>query len=252
LENINPTKANNHLYLEAEPEAIRAMVFVKGQASLAEYVEFSGGLNASLLGTHKLFRQPYESVKISLQTHRFSLVPEAFFQKDKVEQIAKASFLFDEEKEELLVSHIKPLGVAVVSVAEKALLNEIKSKFPYASVYHSSYPFLSTVYRAGQPLTIHLQCTDKTLEFAIIENERILFYNQFPVHTAEDAVYHLLNVCKTLNIERQAAELLFYFGNVHSELKDWLQKFFPKMVCTEEKQGFKQPTYSIFRLDKCE
>lgn len=168
-------------------------------------------------------------------------------------EIAAAAFSYFPEKEDLLVSVLKELQLVSISAVEKELMRQLRQKFPQAVICHSSHAFLSSVFEPEQPLTLHLQHSESILEFAIMEKESLLFYNQFLVHAPEDAVYHLLNVCKVLKLEQQAIQLRFYFGDAYPELKKWLDKFFPKVVCIGENTvGLKHPTQSLFSLDKCE
>jgi hypothetical protein len=240
------------LLIETEPGEIRAMVFDKPTSQEPAALEMSGELNVPLLSSHKIFRQNYSEVKLSIQTDRFSIVPDAFFDINRLKAIADAAFGFDNEKDEILFSPIKELGVTAIFAIDKSVFSKIKDVFPQAVFFHSSKPFLLSVFNPKNPLTLYVQLASKFVELAVMDREKLLFYNLFPIHEVEDAVYHVLNVCKTLGIENDTIQIELLCGDSNKSFGSWLTKFYPNFKSVQLPSGLKRPTSSLLNLSKCE
>jgi hypothetical protein len=50
------------------------------------------------------------------------------------------------------------------------------------------------------------------LDVAVVENDRLLFYNTFPINAPEDSVYYLAGVANLFDIDLTSAKLM-YEGN---------------------------------------
>jgi hypothetical protein len=240
------------LLIETEPGEIRAMVFDKPNSTSSAVFEISGELNVQLLSSHKIFRQNYSDVRISVQTERFSVVPDAFFDASRVNFVADISFKFDNEKDEILFSPIRELGVNVVFAIDKLVFSKIKEVFPQAIFFHSAKPFLFSVFNPQNSLSLYVQLGSRIVELTIMDKEKLIFYNLFPIHEVEDAVYHVLNVCKTLKIENDTIHVELLYGNANKSFGDWLAKFYPNFKSVHLPGQLKRPTVSLLNLHKCE
>ncbi|MFN3917118.1 MAG: DUF3822 family protein [Flavobacteriales bacterium] len=251
MEGINQATYSS-LLIETEPGEIRAMVFDKPADQNPAILEISGELNVQLLSAHKIFRQNYIEVKLSVQTDRFSVIPDAFFDASRLEPVAQVSFGFDEKKDEILFSPIRELGVTTVFAIDKPVFSKIKEVFPQAIFFHSSKPFLLSVFNPQAPLTLYVQLGGKFVELTIMSGEKLIFYNLFFILEIEDAVYHVLNVCKTLKIQNDTIQVELLYEDNNKLFSDWLSKFYPNFQSVKSASRLKCPTVSLLNLNKCE
>ena len=144
------------------------------------------------LEAKNLNNRDFEAV-CCLMDHRTStLVPTSLF--DEKEAASYLGFAFQVGNEQLVLSEpLKSVQGFNVFAASKALLANIRSKWPKAQVRHSGSVFIDgAVQGLMGDSTVFVNVRNQNYDMAIVEEGKLLFFNNFKFNTKEDFVYFLL------------------------------------------------------------
>lgn len=147
---------------------------------------------------------------------RCTLVPEHLF--DEGETESYLTFNHGSIAGELtLHHHIKSAGVYHIFSCPESLMNLLRLHQPDITLYHHATPFIESVIGMSSSigLCMAVYFYSNCLDIAVVEYNRLLFYNTFQISTPEDSVYYLAGVSNLFAIDLSLTKLLYVRNSEH-------------------------------------
>lgn len=177
----------------------------------------------------EFFAYTFQKVICLVDTNYLSLVPTKFFDESKIESILK--FNLDLPSGNLVYQNQAILSTPyqALYVLPKNLKDAIDTNFLNVEYSISNISLLNHFMKQSQLYSffgVHFNA-DFLSVFYYKEN-KLLFFNTFTYISAEDIVYHILNVMNELNLNNER-EVVFYSGLISTEteklelLKDYFK-----------------------------
>ncbi|MCW3085917.1 MAG: hypothetical protein JWP12_3283 [Bacteroidetes bacterium] len=159
----------------------------------------------------RIINQKYKTVSCSVVNHLSTLVPAALFEEDRKSMYLKFNATLH-GNELVLTDELKNLeakNVFAIPFSLKAKLDYMYNKVNY---HHFSSGLIEGLLlqnknQTTKKLIVHIQPSH--FEAIVIEGKKLLFYNTFQHHSAEDFMYYLLFVCEQLHLNTETTETLF-------------------------------------------
>lgn len=151
--------------------------------------------------TNTYLRSAFASVKMSVETSNFTLIPAPYFSKDDLpgyEKLAQAN-----EGTKTFISTINSDAIKCVAALELEVTAPFISLFSQIQLFSQ----VNSLVEGGLKLAgdtssrLVLQFNSASFEAFYSLDGKLLFYNLFPVTNADDFNYYLLSLIKQLNIE---------------------------------------------------
>ncbi|MCR9254140.1 MAG: DUF3822 family protein [bacterium] len=167
---------------------------------------------------HLLLAGFWNSIKLSLKTHKFSLVPSSHFLKDNVSDYLVINSEIKKNIEE--VTYYKHIGSDAVNVfaADKKLVNWIQSLYPKKKiqVIQQGSAFIEGVLRYDDHThekTMFCLIDAGILHMVVTMNQKLQYYNQFAVRKSNDYLKYMMLVFKELGLSQKNSKVLVW-GNI--------------------------------------
>ncbi len=167
---------------------------------------------------HLLLAGFWNSIKLSLKTHKFSLVPSSHFLKDNVSDYLVINSEIKKNIEE--VTYYKHIGSDAVNVfaADKKLVNWIQSLYPKKKiqVIQQGSAFIEGVLRYDDHThekTMFCLIDAGILHMVVTMNQKLQYYNQFAVRKSNDYLKYMMLVFKELSLSQKNSKVLVW-GNI--------------------------------------
>ncbi|MBS1765691.1 MAG: DUF3822 family protein [Bacteroidetes bacterium] len=152
----------------------------------------------------------YESVSLSFCGFKNTLLPDAFFNADKMELLFSTNHpLADDET--LLFDNLRRIsGKNLYAVPEK-LYHFFTSYYSNLSVFHGATSFIEGLLTqhkntTGKVVTINVQ--GRNFEMVVNSGGDLEYYNRFNYQTAEDFMYYLVFVYEQLELNPETDTLM--------------------------------------------
>jgi hypothetical protein len=194
----------------------------------------------SLTKESKLMNHKYKAVDCIIVNNLSTLVPTALYDDDRKKMYLK--FNVNHEGDQLvMVDDIKSMDAKNVF----ALPLGIKSKFDfmYSNVkYHNASSalinsiLLQNKNQTAKRLFVNVQSDH--FNALLMEGKKMLFYNSFNYHSAEDFIYYLLFVCEQLHLNPETIEVVL-LGEIekNSTVYSLTQKYIRTIIFGERTDG---------------
>lgn len=163
-----------------------------------------------LAGDSKLIKHSYKSVTCVVVNNLSTLVPNPLFDEDRKKMYLKfnASLAGDEL---MLADNIKNLDAKNVFALPFSLKAKLDYLFKNVTYQHISTVLIESLLaenknQTAKKLFVHVQSSH--FETIVIENKKLVFYNTFNHHSAEDFIYYLLFVCEQLQLNPENIEVV--------------------------------------------
>lgn len=158
----------------------------------------------------KILGPAYKSVSCSLVSPWVTLVPDALFGEESKKNFLKFNTALQGD-ELILADDILNLGAKNVFALPLSIKSKLDSLFSKVSYHHFSSSLIDgllsqTRNQSKKQLFVHV-CSG-SFQVVVIEGKKLLFYNSFNHHTAEDFIYYLLFVCESLNLNPEQIETI--------------------------------------------
>ena len=108
--------------------------------------------------------------------------------------------------------NIKPLNLINIFSCPETLTDLLRKYQPDIRLFHQTAPFIETVLAVpslNHALGMAVFFYSRYLDIAVVENQKLLFYNTFKIVAPEDSVYFLSGVSNLFNIDLLKAKLLY-------------------------------------------
>jgi len=162
----------------------------------------------------EIFAYSFSKVICLVDTNYLTLVPTPFFDVDKMEEVLQLNL--DLPSGNLIYKNQSVLSSPYEALycIPKNLKEVIDANFLNVSYSTSNISLLNYFMKQNQLYSFF--CVHFNLEFLSIfyyKDNKLLFFNTFTYITAEDVVYHILNVMNELNLNNER-DVVYYSGAV--------------------------------------
>ncbi len=214
--------SNYHLSLQIFLKGLSFCILDKGNNKFIAlghyYYEHIVSYNKVLELLDKIFEEndvlklQFTHTKILFNTPKFTFIPSDFFSEDSKETI----FKFNNElnkNEVLLQNYIFSNSSYVLFAIPNYIKEWINQKFPHASIYHQSVPFLEEILlnnkTTSEDETIYVNIHHSFCDISYIKNSELQLFNSFEIKSDTDFKYYLLNIYDNLKLSSKSVPVIF-------------------------------------------
>jgi hypothetical protein len=219
-------------------DGMRLTVFDKSSNKYIafEYYSFQNAFNPAIISdlleaaskSSKVMSHRYKNVTCLVENNLSTLVPEALFEADRKKTYLK--FNTELEGDELImIDNIASLGAKNIFAVPFSIKAKADAMFSNVEYHHFSSPLIDGLMIqskniAKKQVFVHVQASH--FEVLVIEGKKLLFYNSFNHHSAEDFMYYLLFVCEQLHLNPETQEMIL-LGEIerNSAIFNLVQKY---------------------------
>ncbi|MTI32718.1 DUF3822 family protein [Xanthovirga aplysinae] len=207
----------------------------------------------------------WNSVRLSVDTPKFALIPSTLFDSSALNDYLKWSCPIDPEQDKLLFYHGLSNDVVGVYAINSLLYDWVKSLYPNLKVqfFHQSIILIEACLKHAVENSkknfLSIFKEGGILHLVVVGEGRLQFYNQFIVPTKEKALKYILLTMQELDLATNVAEVMLW-GNVkeQSPLFILLNNYFDNLSFGERTPSLKlglvfdeledQEYHSLFNL----
>jgi len=167
-----------------------------------------------------LFNLKYKKVNCLLTHNISTLVPNALYDDEKKKQFLKLNTDLN-SLSIVLADELKILdakNVFALPVGLKSKLDYLHSNIVYHHFSSGLIESLLTQTKNQNKKQLFAHVQGSHFEAIVIDEKKLVFYNSFNYHTAEDFMYYLLFVCEQLELNPETIELVL-LGEIESNSK---------------------------------
>lgn len=230
--------SNFHLSLQIGNDGILATVYDKPKNKYIafEYFSFQQVFNFDVIADlidlatkeSAIIAYKYKSVVCSVINNLSTLVPNPLFEEDRKKTYLKFNSSL-QGNEFILADEIKNLDAQNVFALPFSLKAKLDGLFNNISYQHFSTGLIDSLLAQNRNQTkkqvfVHIQ--QSHFEVIVIEGKKLLFYNTFNHHSAEDFIYYLLFVCEQIQLNPETIEFVL-LGEIEktSAIYNIMQKY---------------------------
>jgi hypothetical protein len=167
---------------------------------------------SNFLELHQVLNHSYESVVVVHTNPLFNIVPIPLFNKNQLADYVKfnTQVLPSDEVAYDLIEHQE---MAVVYIPFTSVNNYIFEHFGSFDFKHHSGLHLEEllpIQHDQKETACYLHLDQGILSMTVIKEKKLLFFNQFTVHTTEDLLYFILFSLEQLHVDIHEVQALFY------------------------------------------
>ena len=167
-----------------------------------------------LIKENEIFAFSFQKIVCLLDIDYLSMVPKPFFEETKIESYLK--FNLNLPSGNLLFKNqaILSTDYEALYIVPKNLANAMESNFMNVSYSVSNIALLNYFAKLTQlDKFFEIHFNDDFLSIFYYKENKLLFYNTFQYISAEDIIYHTLNVMNELGLDNER-ELVYYSGQI--------------------------------------
>jgi hypothetical protein len=150
-------------------------------------------------------QKEFYAIRIIIHEIFFTLVPEPIFDLRDMKAYLKLNHPH-RVKSKNLSNRISVANAVCVFSLEEGLYELLKKKFPGADFCHTSLPFCTMALNKSTE-SAFFQCYEKSMELAIVKDQKLALYNIFSLQDETDIIYFILNAYKSTGIDPTAHPL---------------------------------------------
>ncbi len=178
---------------------------------------FKNTLN-ELFQINKTFQLKYNAVKIAFGDCKSTFIPLSLYDETKTKTYLSFNYKIKDDYT-VRTDNILSLNAKNIYAVPKEVLSLIGKYFSRANIYHSATPLIEAIlyqnqYTNGKQVFAHVQ--PSYVEIAVINNNKVIFYNSFQYRTVEDFTYFIMYVYEQLGLNSENISLTF-LGEIYSE-----------------------------------
>lgn len=162
---------------------------------------------------HNLGKEKYEEVTIVHKNDLFCLVPKSLFDKNELPNYLKFNTKLlanDEIVYDVLPSH----DLVCVYVPFTNINNYVFDDFGEFEFKHHSMVILQTLFHQKNKRKVcYVHVSKSAMEITVLEQKKLLLYNQFSYKTPEDFIYYVLFTYEQLKLNVEEVKLKL-FGDI--------------------------------------
>ncbi len=170
----------------------------------------------TLFESHPLLQAGFwHLVKVSFKNSKFVQVPTSLFMEEAAGDYLKFNANIDQEKEEIIYCQNKSIDAVTIFAVQKELLVWLKRIYSNTNIHfvHQSTALIEGVLQvAGQTPKnkLYIYVDRFKLHILSIENDKLIYYNQFAIKQFSDYVKYIMLVMKGLGMDQQSSEIVLW------------------------------------------
>lgn len=179
----------------------------------------------------ELLNHKFKAVKLIWLSGKNTLIPNSYFDKDKL----KSYFEFNQklnDLDEIHYNELKYVDAYSVFVLPNQVANIFSKQFNTITYYNQQIPFIErSLYKHhSESKKVIVNINTDFIDICIIEDSKLLLYNNFVYKTETDILYFILYVFDQFNLDTQHTEL-FLNGLIekNNSLLNQLHKFIKQL-----------------------
>lgn len=179
----------------------------------------------------ELLNHKFKAVKLIWLSGKNTLIPNSYFDKNKL----KSYFEFNQklnDLDEIHYNELKYVDAYSVFVLPNQVANIFSKQFHNITYYNQQIPFIErSLYKHHtESKKVIVNINTDFIDICIIEDSKLLLYNNFVYKTETDILYFILYVFDQFNLDTQHTEL-FLNGQIekNSTLYNQLHKFIKQL-----------------------
>ncbi len=154
----------------------------------------------------------YESIRIIFETHKSSLVPNAFFDPDNIS--AYISLHHRTAPGELIQSDYLPiLDSRNVWLMPENVMNTLRYFFPMAALHNHGSVLIESLLALNKNRDeghgVFVYVRKNMFDIVVLNGNKLLFFNSFRYLAKEDFIYFLIYVLEQLEINPESVQVTF-------------------------------------------
>lgn len=180
---------------------------------------------------HLLMAGFWKEIKVSLKSHKFSLIPASHFLIDSISDYLSLSCKLNPSVDGEYYYHHKNSRVVNAYAADKRLINWIKSLYPNKEItfLHQGDAFIEGILRdehLGMGKNVYCIQDKSVLHVFVADKQKLQYYNQFAIKDAKEFAKYILMVFKEFNLNPKS-QPVFLWGSLTSQSEQYklLKKF---------------------------
>ncbi|MFA6945300.1 MAG: DUF3822 family protein [Pedobacter sp.] len=215
--------------------------------------------------SNREFKYPYNKVKISFDSYKFTFIPAELYENENDQEYAK--FINQSSADLVLTNTINSANIKNLFAINSDFLTSLNQVFQNPKIFNQASSFIEGIkknYSNNNSACLIVDCYSKHIQIACLKNSELVFYNIFECLNADEFNYFLLNTIETLNLDTEATHVIIS-GKVTSDEDEYYQrllKYFNKLTFADSRLIVRhsgifdnvspQTYFSLISLDLCE
>lgn len=163
-----------------------------------------------LLNSEKLLSQGYEKVSVIHRNHLFCLVPKSLFDKEELPNYLKFNTKLL-ANDQIVYDELFNQDIVCVYVPFTNVNNYLLECFGEFEFKHNSMAMLqASFYKKSSKIVCYVHVSPKFMELAVLEEKKLVLYNQFDYKTKEDFLYYVLFTYEQLGLSVEEVKLKLF------------------------------------------
>ncbi len=203
-------------------------VFYYKKIEIKEKEDYIQSIKNIFAGEEKL-HLPYKIVKLSLNSHSFTLMPKRLFKKDDISLYLNTTGELNNKESFLSFDEISFNSCYLAYAWGKEMTKLLKNYFPNSSMHHKVTCLIhgwheQSKLKEGNKVYIHVDLNYFTISF--FREKNLIFINRFQYNSAADFLYYVLMVYSQFELKPDN-DPLFISGNIvqNSEIYQKLYRY---------------------------
>ncbi|PIB35552.1 hypothetical protein BFP72_09190 [Reichenbachiella sp. 5M10] len=170
----------------------------------------------SLFENHHLLKAGFwDSIKLSLKSHKFSLVPSAHFIPDSIGEYLKLNCVVNPNVEGEYFYQHKATNVVNAFASDKRLVNWVQSLYPNkkVTVLHQGSALIEAVLRQrpqSEGKQVYCILDRNVLHVFVAQNGQLHYYNQFSIKSSQELLKYVMLVFKEFGLDQRTQSVVFW------------------------------------------
>ncbi|SHK47042.1 MULTISPECIES: DUF3822 family protein [Reichenbachiella] len=170
---------------------------------------------ASLFENHHLLKAGFwDSIKLSLKSHKFSLVPTSHFIPESISEYLKLNCVVNPNVEGQYYYQHKSSNVVNAFASDKRLVNWIQSLYPAKeiTILHQGSALIEAVLgqRAQEGKGVYCILDRNVLHVFVSQDNQLHYYNQFSIKSSQELLKYVMLVFKEFNLDQRTQPVVFW------------------------------------------
>lgn len=187
------------------------------------------------LNNEKVLHEKFDKISVTHSNNNITFVPNALFQTTNLADYLKFSISL-EQQQNIVYDNIDNLSIKAVYIPFGIINNLLFERYGDFESSHHAVKLLD-YFQAKNELnntkTCYLYLKKDSFDCFILENTKLVFYNNFTYQNTADILYFLLFTFEQFNLN-QEKNPIYYCGQIaNTEILIELKKYFNKMTLIE-------------------
>ncbi len=200
----------------------------------------------------ELLKLPFQHVKVLFATPKFTFIPSAFYEEDKITDIFEFSHKIA-KFEQLYTNYIYSNSTYVAFAIPSFIKDWIENSLPTAKIYHQSIPLIEEVLLKNKTSlvskSVYVNVYHSFFDVAYIEKGNLALFNSFAYTSITDFQYFLLNVYDQLKLSSADVPTVFSGFISKADVKIEYSKKFIKNISFLQKPSHFQYSFDFNSIE---